>query len=244
VKRPLSAANAYSDARRAEAYATLEFRGTYYLAFRDLPAIIANNVQGRAALDFGCGAGRSSRFLKRLGFDVVGIDISVSMLEEAKKADPEGSYRLIDDGDFSSLGPRRFDLILSAFAFDNIPDATRRADLLRGLKERLNREGRIILVGSAAELYTSEWASFTTQPFPKNRMARSGEPVQIVVTDVADRRPIVDFIWFHEDYLRLFAASEVELLARHQPLGRAEEPYPWRAELSIPPWDIYVLGAR
>ncbi len=36
-------------------------------------------------LDFGCGTGRSTRFLKQLGFVVTGIDISADMLEVAKK---------------------------------------------------------------------------------------------------------------------------------------------------------------
>jgi len=38
--------NSYEDARRAEAYARLEFPGTYYLAYRDIPAIIGEHVTG------------------------------------------------------------------------------------------------------------------------------------------------------------------------------------------------------
>ena len=49
--------NVYSDQRRAEAYAKLEFPGTYYLAYRDLPEIISKHVTGRTrAVDFGSGA--------------------------------------------------------------------------------------------------------------------------------------------------------------------------------------------
>jgi SAM-dependent methyltransferase len=242
MKRSLSFPNAYNDAHRAQAYSALEICGTYYLAFRDLPVIIAEYVQGRVALDFGCGTGRSTRFLKSLGFEVLGIDISASMIQLAKSADPQGSYRLVDDGDFSALAPGSFDLILSAFAFDNIADAARRVSLLHGLSKLLTPQGRMVLVDSAPEMYTHEWLSFTTQQFPHNRLARSGEPVQIVMTEVADPRPITDFLWFDEDYLRLFAAAGVELLARHHPLGRAPEPYPWQAELSIAPWVIYALG--
>ncbi len=68
--------NVYEDKARAEAYAKLEFPGTYYLAYRDLPAIIDEHVRGREALDFGCGTGRSTRFLRRLGFGAVGVDIA------------------------------------------------------------------------------------------------------------------------------------------------------------------------
>ena len=61
--------NSYEDARRAAAYDKLEFGGTYHLAFRDLPGLISANVDGRRALDFGCGTGRTARLLKGLGFD-------------------------------------------------------------------------------------------------------------------------------------------------------------------------------
>ena len=44
-------ANVYEDERRAAAYATLEFPGTYYLAFRDLPAIFREHVRGTRALE-------------------------------------------------------------------------------------------------------------------------------------------------------------------------------------------------
>ncbi len=86
--------NPYHDRARADAYAGLEFPGTYYLAYRDLPAIIGEHVTGPRALDFGCGAGRSTRFLRRLGFDsVVGVDISEPMVAQARARDPDGDYR-------------------------------------------------------------------------------------------------------------------------------------------------------
>ena len=165
--------NVYDDAERARAYAALEFPGTYYLAYRDLPAIIAQHVIGREALDFGCGAGRSTRFLKKLGFNAVGIDISRSMIEMAANADPDGDYRLVQDGDFSGFEPASFDLIFSAFAFDNIPDVTKRSELLRSLRGLLRNHGRIILLGSTPDIYLHEWASFTTKDFPENRQRRA-----------------------------------------------------------------------
>lgn len=236
--------NVYDDAGRAEAYATLEFPGTYYLAYRDLPTIIAKHVTGREALDFGCGAGRSTRFLKKLGFNVIGIDISSSMIRLAANADPGGSYRLIDDGDFSAFGPARFDLILSAFAFDNIPDVARRGELLHNLGRLLNADGRIILLGSRPEIYTHEWTSFTTKDFPENQHARSGDTVRIVMKEVADARPVIDVVWFHEDYLKLFAASELDLVAYYTPLGCNDEPCEWVTEGTIAPWVIYVLREK
>ncbi|MCR4340122.1 MAG: hypothetical protein NUW01_09600 [Gemmatimonadaceae bacterium] len=163
--------NVYDDDARALAYAALDFPGTYFLAYRDLPAIIAEHVIGHEALDFGCGAGWSTRFLKQL------------------------------------LGPG----------------------------------GRIILLGSTPDIYMNEWASFTTRDFPDNRDAKSGDPVRIVMQDVPDRRPVVDLIWFHEDYLALFAAAELQLVAQFTPLGRPDDGQSWISETAIAPWVINVL---
>jgi hypothetical protein len=69
-------ANVYDDHNRAASFAGLEFPGTYFLAYRDLPDIIASLVRGKQALDFGCGVRRSTPFMRRLGFDVVGVDIA------------------------------------------------------------------------------------------------------------------------------------------------------------------------
>ena len=234
--------NVYDDDARATAYAALEFPGTYYLAYRDLPAIIAELVPGREALDFGCGAGRSTRFLQRLGFHATGIDISASMIRLALAADPEGSYHQVADGDFGALADRSFDLVLSAFAFDNIAGTDRRRDLLRGLRDLLSPGGRIVLLGSTPEIYRHEWASFTTREFPGNRAAKSGERVHIVMKDVPDRRPVVDCIWFHEDYLATFAAASLRLVAQHHPLGRSDEGREWISETTVAPWVIYVLA--
>ena len=93
--RPVTFANCYEDGARAEAYATLEFKNTYHLAYRDIPAILREHVRGRKSLDFGCGTGRSTRFLRQLGFEVTGVDIAEDMIRKARELDPSGTYRLI-----------------------------------------------------------------------------------------------------------------------------------------------------
>jgi hypothetical protein len=137
--------------------------------------------------------------------------------------------------------PGTYYLGIWAFAFDNIPGVEHRAEILRGLRRLLHDNGRIILLDWTLDIYVNEWASFTTRDFPENRHARSGDEVRAVMKDVDDRRPVVDLFWFHDDYLALFAASDLELIAHHAPLGRDDEPYAWVTERSISPWAIYVL---
>ena len=68
----------------AKEYAELEVEGTYFLAFRDVPNLLEKYAKGKRALDYGCGTGRSTRFLKKLGFETIGIDINQHMLDKAK----------------------------------------------------------------------------------------------------------------------------------------------------------------
>jgi ubiquinone/menaquinone biosynthesis C-methylase UbiE len=233
--------NSYEGARRAEAYAKLEFPGTYYLAYRDLPEIIRKYVRGRKAIDFGCGAGRSTRFLKRLGFDVVGVDISEDMLKKARELDPEGDYRLSEDGDLSQFKDGAYDLVFSAFTFDNIPTMGKKVKNFKELGRLLNGEGRIVNLVSSPEIYTHEWASFSTKDFSENKKARSGDKVRIIQTDTEDKRPVEDVVWTDEYYEATFRKAKLESIAIYRPLARENEPYEWINETRIPPWVIYVL---
>lgn len=235
--------NVYNDKARADAYAELEFPGTYYLAYRDLPTIIGEHVRGRRALDFGCGAGRSTRFLRQLGFDAVGVDISRHMLAQARKRDPEGDYRLVQGGDLGEVAAGTYDLVLSAFTFDNVPTAKEKATLLNCLKLLLNEGGCIVNLVSAPDIYVNEWASFSTRNFPENRSARSGDKVSIVMLDVEDRRPVEDILWTDDDYQELYKRASLKLLRTYRPLAKQAEPFSWVSETTIAPWVIYVLGA-
>ena len=236
--------NTYEDARRAAAYDELEFGGTYHLAFRDLPRTLAEHIDGSRALDFGCGTGRSTRFLQELGFATVGLDISEEMVTVARKRDPTGDYRVIADGDFGELPAGGFNLVLSAFTFDNIPTHGRKLRLLEGLKRLLAPKGRIVNIVSTPEIYTHEWATFTTKDFPENRSARCGDVVRIVTTDYSDGRPVEDIVWPHSDYLTVYRDAELHPLLYELPLATGEESVRWGSETSIAPWAIYVLGAN
>jgi SAM-dependent methyltransferase len=236
--------NVYDDRDRARAYAELEFPGTYYLAFRDIPRLLAKHVTGTRALDFGCGAGRSSRFLRDQGFDVVGVDISEAMLAEAAARDPQGTYLRLTGDDFGPLGSRQFDLIFAAFSFDNIPGRERRTRLVREMAARLSTAGRLVMVVSSAEIYVNEWLSFSTRDFPENRNAKSGELVRIVMLDVPDRRPVEDAFWTDADYRTTFGGAGLEVMEVHHPMGNDADPFQWVSEREVSPWTIYVTGTR
>jgi SAM-dependent methyltransferase len=237
----VSFTNCYQDKLRADEYAKLEFANTYYLAFSDLPAIIKEHVSGTRAVDFGCGTGRSTRFVRQLGFEVIGIDIAPEMIAKAREFDPDGDYRLIAGDDFSGLPQRDCDLLISLFTFDNIPGFDIKAQLFRGLANLLNDSGKLVSVVSSPEIYLHEWASFTTSDFPENAQAKSGDVVRIITTDFADRRPALDILCPDETYRELYREARLEAVSVYKPLATGDEPYRWVNETKIAPWVIYVL---
>lgn len=237
----MSVPNAYEDDARAAAYADLGIAGTYYLAYRDLPELIERHVTGTRALDFGCGAGRSTRFLQELGFDTTGIDVSEAMLKIARTRDPAGTYLQVRDDAATGWPDGPFDLALAAFPFDNIADRHHRQRLMAAIARRLAPRGRLLLIASAPELYSHEWLSFTTR-FPENAAAGSGDVVRIAITEGQDNRPIEDLLWYDDDYRTLFGTAGLRVLEAHRPLGRPGEPFEWATELDVAPWAIYVCG--
>ncbi len=236
--------NVYDDAKRAEAYSRLAFPGTYYLAYRDLPTIIAKHVKGNAAIDFGCGTGRSTRFLQKLGFTTVGVDISEEMLNKAREIDPGGDYRLLSDSDLRQFKRHAYDLVLSAFTFDNIPTMEKKIRILTKLGGLLKTEGIVINLVSSPEIYVHEWASFSTKAFPENKHAKSGDKVRIIQTDTQDKRPVMDIICSSDDYREAYEKAGLEIVRTFKPLAKKNEPYSWINETRIPPWTIYVLRRK
>ena len=146
------------------------------------------------------------------------------------------------DGDVSGLAANSYDLVFSAFTFDNIPTMGRKVALFRSLKRLLKGLGRIVNLVSTPDIYVNEWASFSTSDFPENRNARSGEKVRIVMLDVEDRRPVEDILWTDEDYREVYRQAGLIPLKTYRPLAHQTEHHSWVSETSIAPWVIYVLG--
>jgi hypothetical protein len=73
----------YLNPKEAKKYSLSGVSNTYYLGFRDVPALIEKYVQGKRAVDYVCGSGRSTRFIRDLGFETIDIDVSKEMLKQA-----------------------------------------------------------------------------------------------------------------------------------------------------------------
>ena len=171
----------------------------------------------------------------------MGVDIAEDMIRRARELDPGGVYRLVDGGGLGRLEAAAYDLVLSVFTFDDIPTMGDKVGAMRGIGARLKPEGVVVNLVSAPEIYTNEWASFSTKDFPGNRSAASGDKVLIVMLDVDDGRPVEDILWADDAYGETYRRAGLQAVEVVKPLADGTEPYGWVSETEVAPWVVYVL---
>jgi SAM-dependent methyltransferase len=121
--------------------------------FATIRAGLVADFSPRRALDFGCGVGRLLIPLARRVPEVVGVDVSPSMLREAARNCAEAQLANVSLLDAGALGdaPGVFDLIHSYIVFQHIPERPGRA-IVRRLLGKLADDG----VGALHFVYGSQ----------------------------------------------------------------------------------------
>jgi ubiquinone/menaquinone biosynthesis C-methylase UbiE len=115
------------------------------LVAADLPLL----AQGRdpkslRVLEIGCGAGRMTRYLAEIFGEVVGIDVSGEMVVQARErlaGKANAQFHETDGVDLAIFEDENFDLILSAFVFQHVPDASVIASNIREAWRVLKPDG-------------------------------------------------------------------------------------------------------
>lgn len=222
----------------ASEYASLGIEGTQYLAFRDVPKLIQKYVSGTHTLDYGCGPGRSTRLLKSLGLDTVGVDISNDMLEQARLKDTKGLYRNIKSGELP-FDDESFDLVFSSFVFLEISSLAEIEKILKEFRRVLKPRGTCIFITSSEPGYKGDWVSLSYD-FPENkRELKTGDTVKLQFRGM--NVILYDYYWTHKDFVEVFGRSGLHMQELHQPMGLETDHIDWRDEAHSPPMSLYVL---
>lgn len=100
----------------------------------------------KRALDVGCGEGRFSRMLRRIGIQTVGVDPTEALIQEARRRDPEGDYRLAAAEDLQFTDDT-FDLVVSYLTLIDIPDV---AKAIAEMKRVLKPGGKLLIANLAS----------------------------------------------------------------------------------------------
>jgi len=121
-----------------------------------LDPVMLGRITGRrftSALDVGCGEGRFCRMLKAAGVPIIGLDPTVSLLDEARRRDPLGDYRL-GRAECLEFEPGSFDLVISYLTLIDV------GDFRMAIREmcRVLRPGGSLLVANSTS-FTSACAA-------------------------------------------------------------------------------------
>jgi len=107
------------------------------------------------ALDVGCGEGRFCRMLTGRGIRAVGIDPTEALIDEARRRDPTGDYR-IGRAERLDFPDASFDLVVSYLSLIDIPDLSPAiAEMARVL-----RPGGSLLIANLTSFNTAAQRSF------------------------------------------------------------------------------------
>ena len=214
--------------------------GTGTLVFNALEGALKKHVIGKDFLDFGCGAGRSSRFLKELGYNVTGVDISEEMIHRARQIGGDINYILIkNNNSFAGLIPNiKYDLILLSFVIMEIESEEKIVNIFDGLKKFLNKDGKMCIITASDHLYKGTWLSINTD-FIENRSAKSGDVVRVFLKDYD--LYINDYLWKESDCESFFVDSGLKVVEKIAPLGKKSDGKAWVDEIEKAPFIIYIL---
>lgn len=122
---------------------------------------------GGRVLDLGCGSGRVTAPLAERGFDVVGIDVSETMVEVARELHPGVEFR-VDDATDLSFPDASFDYVL--FAGRGIDDVRPAASRMRAILEawRVLRPGGVFAFDANNQL-----SRFVVDPTDRSAVAEA-----------------------------------------------------------------------
>jgi ubiquinone/menaquinone biosynthesis C-methylase UbiE len=221
----------------AQKYLLSSFENTYYLGYRDIPALLKKYAKGKKAIDYGCGTGRSTRFLASLGFETLGVDFSKEMLTQALNVDSSSHYLLIKSAQIPVLD-KSYDVAFSCFVFLTVPSKNELIAILKEIHRCLKDDGVFIITTGSEKLYSHDWLSYNVN-YPENKRLNSGAVAKIQLKDLG--LDFINYFWTDADYEEIFQLTDFEVVKKHYPLGNSNDKKNWISETKHSPYVLYVL---
>ena len=194
--------------------------GRHYDALKAQNDVAFYLAQAQAAsgpvLEIGCGTGRVTIPLAAAGVDITGLDVSASMLEEAKrKAESQGlriNWVAVDGRSFD-LG-QRFALIIMPFnTLQFLRDTTALGQLFHCVKSHLGDKGGFIF-----DVFNPQVSFLAADPSARYERARYPDPHgggEVVLEEtreyIAERQIVRSTRYYHVGDKRHVSVSSLEL---------------------------------
>jgi SAM-dependent methyltransferase len=226
--------------RDAQVYSALGIRSTTYeIGFTALAAEVGD-LADRTVLDFGCGAGRSSAFLVRLGAPrVFAVDHSAEMLAELAGRDIPGVTGVLS-GDSIPLPAASVDLAVSANAFIEIHRQTTMIATCREIQRVLRPGGRFVVLTAGPDAFGCRFRNFS---YPSAQTPGADGTVTCVIHSPRGDIEIRDTLWAESDYCDALSEAGFRVLRSCSPRG-ARADYPDTDEPVTAPFLLLVAEKK
>lgn len=219
----------------AKIYGTLGIEGTTYeIGYDCVRQSLGDGISGKTFLDFGCGAGRSSVFLKALGAEhVYGVDHDQNMLDLALAAKPGGvEFFLI--ADTIPLPDEAADGAISLTVFVEIRTKS-------ALSRACSEVARVLRYGSPFIVMSVNPAAFGHKfrsfGYPTDEPLQSGDMTTAIITAAGGQFAIDDTYWTEEDYWDALVQAGLTVAAIDYP--SPHDPFAWSTdEATVPPFIV------
>ena len=217
------------NSEEASKYAQISLQGdgTLFLSFRDLELIIHQHFpnslfQSLNAVDYGCGAGRSARYLKSLGITKVdGFDISEDMIKQAQELDPLGNYTKISSAEIP-VSDSIYDLAFMSFVTVAIDKKNEISRVFKEINRILKKGGQILSLTLSETFWNPkrQWVTYK-QDYPENYSPVSGQKSRLTINSV--NLELTDYYWKEKDIIDCAKEADLSLTKIYHPLGKMED---------------------
>lgn len=208
-----------------------DISGTTVLAFRDLEKL--SNLYGidnSEALDFGCGCGRSTKFLSSFCSNISGTDVCQESLDIARNRLINVNF-FINDSECGAYGGSPYSAIYSIFVVCHFQSM----DILRKeLKKSFNSlksGGGLIIVNGTKNLFCREYSTVKCISGKPN-----GHGARMKVLLKNSGCIVDDFFW--DEYIVKEVSEQVGFVCSgiHYPTPSDDEHCNYKDELKYPPY--------
>lgn len=108
--------------------------------------LIASRVIGKRILDVGCGYGALVEFLRRRGYDTVGIDFNEACITAGKSLFPQANLRLANAEELNAFDSDLFDPLVLKDCLHHLVGEGDVRKAFQQFRRILKRQGRIIIL--------------------------------------------------------------------------------------------------
>lgn len=174
----------------ASAYDLVRIKGTYITGFKTARQVLGP-VKGKTIIDFGCGPGRSSAFLRKQGAKVIGVDTSRDAINLAKKNVPGSRFFLVSN----IIGQIKADDVFCSFVHTGAKTFSELMRMNKTAIRILKKEGRFIILTANPAMWGLDYKSCKSHLLEGKK---SGKRIRVVLKE---KPPIIfdDYYWSIND---------------------------------------------